>query len=110
MSQRASDHPEDAAQCPTCGFVRAELPPWARLGALFAVRGVVYRVIGEGSTNSGTPGNWHFRRYVLAARAAEPIAPLAERSTRAELENYLARMLSRDKFFAADLMTALHLV
>lgn len=95
--------------CRGCGYLRKRLPPWAKHGAIFALRGRAYRIVSCGSSNGGTPGNMHFRDRVLAAPLDEiaptlPDVPCAK----AAVADALDQIFALPAFTAEDLQAALH--
>ena len=51
--------------CPGCGFVSRKLPPWATYGAVFALDGRAYRILGVGSSNGRHERHLHFDDTVV---------------------------------------------
>lgn len=59
--------------CPVCHYVPAFLPPSVVHGAIFALRGTVYRVVSVGSTNRHSPSGLHFEDFATCeAVSSEP--------------------------------------
>lgn len=56
------------APCPRCGYLAAGKPPWADIGASFALAGSRYRIVSVGSTNRYAPRGLHFEDTVLCER------------------------------------------
>ena len=94
--------------CPSCGFFRREVPSWVRVGAVFALRGDVFRVAGIASTNRGTFGGYHFYDLVSAERVGDSKSWRAASEPRRKLR--AQEIIELPRFRVEDLSRALYLV
>jgi hypothetical protein len=103
----------DDVVCVKCGNPpRRKLPAWATPGAIFALRGTVYRIVSSPcSTNEGTPGYSHFRDYVIAEPVKGDPWKFPEVPTpKAVVAEALGRLRALPRFFVPQLETVSRLV
>lgn len=90
--------------------MRRPLPAWVKHGAIFALRGKVYRIISIASTNGRVANHLHFDDYIIAGPTRGPKWSLPkEGSTVASLAESLRELHENPKFFVEDLDGAIHL-
>ncbi|MFI5297363.1 MAG: hypothetical protein ACHREM_04635 [Polyangiales bacterium] len=92
--------------CPACSYTRTPLPSWTQSTArpIFTLKGKTYRMLSQGSTNSGRQ-HPHFIDYIIAEEFgseswALPDAP----ATGQEILSSLRELRQLPRFTAAEIV------